>query len=467
MGETLKEYGNGFQVKVIAALLTDREFLNKIYDILLPEYFDSKALTFLCKSTFDYFREYRKLPTIEVYKIQLSNIQIELDKVEAKNALVEVWKHREDDDLEFIKKEIHSFCTNQVLKKAILDSVELLKKGNFDQIKRNIDDALKITDPNKSKGLDYLQDIDYRYSEEEVKVRISTGWTVIDELMGGGLPKGNMASVLAPSGVGKSWLLCCLGAAALKLGYRVLHYTLELNDIYTAQRYDTIITGIASDDLKYNVDEVKKRLSRITKGQLIIEEHPSGTLSFMGWVNSLDKHIMMDRKPDLVIVDYPEIMKVNYNDNMREDKVLSELYKDMRGEAGLKDFALWVADQTNREGDKQEVAKGNTISNSFAKKYHLDFMLTWSRHEKNVMNNTAQGFIDKSRLGPDKITLPAYCDLDHGKIEFYHPKTDKGQETKDKIISNEEYDRQQAQELFNKFERKKGLNSGTESKNFI
>lgn len=466
MGETLKEYGNTFQVKVIAALLTDREFLNQIYDILLPEYFDSKSLNFLCKSTFDYFKEYRKLPTVEVYKVQLSNIENELDKAEAKNSLVEVWKNRESDDLDFIKKELHSFCTNQVIKKAILDSVDLLKRGNYEQIKTNIDNALKITDKSKSKGLDYLEDIDYRYSEEEVKERISTGWAVIDELMGGGLPKGNMASILAPSGVGKSWLLCCLGAAALKAGKTVIHYTLELNDIYTAQRYDTIITGMESDDLKHNIDVIKKKLSKITNGKLIIEEHPSGTLSQIGWVNSIDKHIMMGRKPDLVIVDYPEIMKVNYNDNMREDKVLSELYKDMRGEAGMKDFALWVADQTNREGDKQEVAKGNTISNSFAKKYHLDFMLTWSRHEKNVMNDTAQGFVDKSRLGPDKMTLPAYCDLNRGKIEFYHPNTDKGQSTKEKMVSTEEYDREQAAQLFNKFQQQKGLN-GTESKNII
>ena len=113
--------------------------------------------------------------------------------------------------------------------------------------------------------------------------------------------------------------------SGIEVGLQSITLYIELNDIYTAQRYDTIITGIASDDLKYNVDEVKKRLSRITKGQLIIEEHPSGTLSFMGWVNSLDKHIIMDRKPDLVIVDYPEIMKVNYNDNMREDKVFNEL----------------------------------------------------------------------------------------------------------------------------------------------
>ena len=138
MGETLKEYGNTFQVKVIAALLTDREFLNQIYDILLPEYFDSKSLNFLCKSTFDYFKEYRKLPTVEVYKVQLSNIENELDKAEAKNSLVEVWKNRESDDLDFIKKELHSFCTNQVIKKAILDSVDLLKRGNYEQIKTNI-----------------------------------------------------------------------------------------------------------------------------------------------------------------------------------------------------------------------------------------------------------------------------------------------------------------------------------------
>ena len=40
MTDKLSEYGWGFQVKVLAAMFTDRLFLQQIADIIRPEYFE-------------------------------------------------------------------------------------------------------------------------------------------------------------------------------------------------------------------------------------------------------------------------------------------------------------------------------------------------------------------------------------------------------------------------------------------
>ena len=45
--EKLSNYGYGFQSKLIVSLMTDKEFLKQIYDLLEPEYFDKEFLRWM------------------------------------------------------------------------------------------------------------------------------------------------------------------------------------------------------------------------------------------------------------------------------------------------------------------------------------------------------------------------------------------------------------------------------------
>ena len=74
--------------------------------------------------------------------------------------------------------------------------------------------------------------------------------------MDGGLAKGELGVVMAPAGIGKSWMLINIGANAIRQGKTVIHYTLELNDNYVGQRYDSVVTGIAAQNLKNHTDIV-------------------------------------------------------------------------------------------------------------------------------------------------------------------------------------------------------------------
>lgn len=73
MTDTLNNYGYQFQVKVLSAMITDRSFTSQIYEIIDPNYFDSESIKFLVKNTKVYFKEYRSLPTIEVFKVQIES----------------------------------------------------------------------------------------------------------------------------------------------------------------------------------------------------------------------------------------------------------------------------------------------------------------------------------------------------------------------------------------------------------
>jgi hypothetical protein len=64
------QYGKTFQLKIIAALLKDKTFLQQIYDILIPEYFDSEANVWIVDTIMKYYPEYKQVPTLEVFKVK-------------------------------------------------------------------------------------------------------------------------------------------------------------------------------------------------------------------------------------------------------------------------------------------------------------------------------------------------------------------------------------------------------------
>ena len=59
MTDRLSSYGYAFQIKVITALLTDKSFLEQISDIMLSEYFESDANSWIVDTILDYHKEYK------------------------------------------------------------------------------------------------------------------------------------------------------------------------------------------------------------------------------------------------------------------------------------------------------------------------------------------------------------------------------------------------------------------------
>jgi hypothetical protein len=110
-----------------------------------------------------HFREYKCPPSKDVLKVKITEIENDILKTAILEQLKEVFRYMESDDLTFVKDEILSFCKNQEIKRAIMDSVSLLKMGSYDEIKNKIDSAMKAgADTNI--GLDYKENISARYA---------------------------------------------------------------------------------------------------------------------------------------------------------------------------------------------------------------------------------------------------------------------------------------------------------------
>jgi len=414
--DTLSKYGQSFQSKVVSALLTDTKFLDTIGEITTPKFFENDANKWIISEILDYHNEYKKAPTLDVFKVQLSKVDNDILKKTVIDQLKHVHTQIGNVDLDYIKNEFKDFCINQNLKGVILRSVDLLQAGSYDRIKDLVDSAMKVgTETNL--GMDYIEDFDIR-TEELNRKTVPTKWNPINDLMDGGLGPGELGVVVAPSGVGKTWILTAIGAEAVRRGLSVVHYTMELSEHYVGARYDTVFTQIPSTELKEKKEEVKGKISNL-KGKLLIKYFPPKGVSVKKLQQHIEKMVTLDNKPDVIIVDYADLL---LSDSNKSDSTYAEqggVYIDLRGMSGELEIPIWTASQTNRSAIDSEVIEADKIADSYAKVMNADFIMSWSRKSKDKLNDTARAHIMKNRFGPDGITFPCKMNTNTGYIEVY------------------------------------------------
>jgi replicative DNA helicase len=416
MQDTLSKYGQSFQTKVISALITDVRLVDTLHEVIHTKFFESEANKWIVEHIIEYYNQYKSNPSLDVFKVEVSKLD---DKSTQKNIieqLKQVFTAIGDADLQYVKDEFSSFCINQNLKNVIVQSVDLLKAGNYDKIKELVDKAMKVG-VEADLGMDYVLDFDER-TDEINRSTIPTDWDTINDLMDGGLGPGELGVVVAPSGVGKTWVLCALGAAAIRAGKTVVHYSMELSEKYVGSRYDTVFTQIPSADLPNKKDDVKDKIRKL-KGKLIIKYFPPKGVSPKKLEAHIEKMTAAGNKPDLIIVDYADLLLSHTN---KSDSTYGEqggVYIELRGLGGELGIPIWTASQTNRTGIDAEVIEADKIADSYAKVMNADFIMSLSRKSKDKLNNTARMHIMKNRFGQDGITFPCKMDTNKGVLEVY------------------------------------------------
>ena len=416
MQDTLSKYGQSFQTKVISALITDVRLVDTLHEVIHTKFFESEANKWIVEHIVEYYNQYKSVPSLDVFKVEVSKLD---DKSTQKNIveqLKQVFTAIGDADLQYVKDEFSAFCINQNLKNVIVQSVDLLKAGNYDRIKELVDKAMKVG-VEADLGMDYVLDFDER-TDEINRSTIPTDWDTINDLMDGGLGPGELGVVVAPSGVGKTWVLCALGAAAIRAGKTVVHYSMELSEKYVGSRYDTVFTQIPSADLPNKKDDVKDKIRKL-KGKLIIKYFPPKGVSPKKLEAHIEKMTAAGNKPDLIIVDYADLLLSHTN---KSDSTYGEqggVYIELRGLGGELGIPIWTASQTNRTGIDAEVIEADKIADSYAKVMNADFIMSLSRKSKDKLNNTARMHIMKNRFGQDGITFPCKMDTNKGVLEVY------------------------------------------------
>jgi len=419
---SFSKYGKSFQETLAQLILEDRPFADQIEEVLNVKFFEIKYLNIFVSKILEYRNKYGVHPTT---KIMASVLRTEMD--DENDAIQKQVRDffartmvKSVEGKEYIKDTSLDFCKKQNLKGAILKSIGLLQTSSYDEIKNVIDEAMKLGIDNNH-GHDYKKDFELRYVHH-ARNPVSTGWKIIDDITKNGLGKGELGVVIAPTGAGKSMVLAHLGAQAVKDGKNVVHYTLELSEAVTGQRYDSCISGVRLSDLTSMKDLVFEKVKDV-EGSLVIKEYPTRSASVNVLASHLEKLKKRNQKIDVILVDYADLLKpsTNYKEKRQE---LESIYESLRALAQEHDCPVWTASQTNRSGLNAEVITMESISEAFSKCFVADFIFSISRTIKDKNANTGRLFIAKNRNGFDGLVYPIFMDPSNVKIKVFEQDED-------------------------------------------
>ena len=411
---SISQYGHAFQVKVISSLLTHKVFLVNIYDIISDEYFENPAHKWIINEIIKYYDLYHSTVTMEVLTIELQKLENEVLQISIKEQLKLAYVSSQD-DLEYVQEEFTNFCKNQQLKRALLSSVDLLQAGDFEGIRFLVDNALKAG-AEKNLGHEYEKDIETRYREDS-RVVVPTPWEIFNNLLQGGLGNGDFGLIYGGPGGGKSWMLVALGAYAARLGYNVLHYTLELSEEYVGLRYDANFTGISVTNIKNHKKEVEELIKQIP-GKVIIKEYPTGRVT----LSTIEAHIEQCKslgfEPDLIIIDYLDLLRAKRK-NIDKKAEIDDIYLGAKGLAKTLKLPLWSVSQVNRAGAQDNIIEGDKAAGSYDKQMITDFSASLSRKRKDKVEGTGRFHVMKNRYGPDGLSYSAKINTECGDFKLF------------------------------------------------
>ncbi len=413
--KALNQYGKGFQLKVLGSLLTDKSFLLNVRDVLQEDYFDSDAHKWIINQIVKYFDKYHTTITMDVLKVELQKVENDILKVALKEELRNSYQASQD-DLDYVQEEFTTFCKNQEMKQAILNSTDLLKAGDFDGIRNTIEKAMKAG-MDKNIGHEYNKDIETRY-RTDYRPTIPSPWPILNDGIQGGFGPGDLAIVFGNPGGGKSWTMVAIAAHAVKLGYKVNYYTLELGEDYVGKRFDCYFTGYSIDEVNNHRKEVQKVVDNL-KGKLIVKEYAPKNATVNTVKSHVQKCIDMDHKPDLIIIDYVDYLRAPSKGKFSERKdEIDDVFIATKGLAKELKVPILTPSQVNRMGAKDSVIEGDKAAGSYDKMMVADICLSLSRQKEDKVLGTGRVHVMKNRYGQDGMTYNVKMDTNNGHIEF-------------------------------------------------
>jgi len=405
----------------MTALLVDRSWAAQMSEVLKPAHFELKYLEFLSTRYLAYTEKYKDYPSL---KLLVSIVRDELkmgNDLQLRDQIVDFIKEVNANsfagDLPHVKEKSLDFCKKQNLKRALEKTVDDIAMENYDSIVETIKKALSAGTAADT-GHDFFEDTEARF-QSIVRNVIPTGFPELDakDIFQGGIGQGELGSIVASTGAGKSHCLTALGANALRLGYNVVYYTFELSAPKIGIRFDSNFCDIDSNDIVERKEEVLRFYENNKFGKLIIKSYPANTATVGTLRAHMEKLSVKDFRPDLVIIDYADIMRSSRQyDSPRHE--LKLLYEELRSLADEMHVPIWTASQSNREGANSEIIDVTNMSESYGKAATADIVLSLSRRAHEKASGAARLFIAKNRAGRDGLVFPIKMNTARSQFEF-------------------------------------------------
>ena len=412
--------GNTFQIQLLNNIVTYKEFTNSIIEVIDPHYFDNQYFRIICQMIKEYYTKYEHTPTFDTLEqLTKSEISSPMAQKSILDTLEQV-KNVTDEGSAFVQEKSLKFCKQQELQKVMVKTQSIIDKGDFesyDKLEEMVRGALQVGEVDKGTAdvffnLDEVLNDDYRHP-------IPIGVPGIDNLLKGGLAKGEIGVILAPTGVGKSTFTTKIANHAFNLGYNVLQIFFEDNPKIIQRKHITLWTGIHPDDLTERREEVMEKVNHIRetrKNKLIMKKLASDTVTMSQIKNQVRKMIAEGNRVDMIILDYIDcvVPDKNLGDEWKSEGSVMRGFEAMCHEL---DIAGWTATQGNRSSISSEVVTTDQMGGSIKKAQVGHVIITVAKSLQQKEMKLATIAITKSRIGKDGVIFEK-CKFDNGMLDI-------------------------------------------------
>lgn len=408
MNKNFDYLGNTFQIQLLNQIIVDKDFSSSIMDVIESVYFDNKYFKIILQMTKEYYKKYESTPNFDTLgQIVRSEISQEM----VAKIVLDTIKQIQDAPIEgtmFVQEKALKFCKQQELQKAMDKAQKIITQGDFesyDKVEGLMRDALQVGEIDKGQtdifeNLDTVLDEDYRHP-------IPMGIPGIDKLLKGGLAKGEIGVILAPTGVGKTTILSKIANTAFNLGYNVLQIFFEDNPKIIQRKHFTMWTGIEPDNLVLHKEDVMSKITEIKEtmqNRLILKKMASDTMTMNQIKGQVRKMIADGIKIDLVLVDYIDCI-LPESSSKDEWKAEGSVMRGFEAMCHELDLVGWTATQGNRSSISAEVVTTDQMGGSIKKAQVGHVIISVAKTLTQKEMNLATIAITKSRLGKDGVVF--------------------------------------------------------------
>jgi replicative DNA helicase len=399
--------GPDFQVRLVAQLLVDNRFAESIIDIIDPNYFRENGLKLIVSTIKETYQKYNIIPDIGSVEFRLlENITNEFDQDYSLAELKKVKDINLNDGLG-VQEIAMKFCKREELIKSLKLAQSIIDKGDdekYGDIEEILKKALQYGET-KDNGLNVLENID-AVLVDDFRKPIPTGIKKLDEVMDGGLSKGELGIILAPFGVGKTTMITKIANTGLNCGKNVLQIFFEDTSKIIQRKHLACWSGIKLNDLSLHKEELRELVEKkkLEGGHLILKKFPSDGTTIPIIRQYVRKLIAQGFKPDIILLDYIDCVEPSKkieDVNVGEGKVMRQ-FETLLSEF---DMAGWTAVQGNRSSIGAEVVEANQMGGSIKKGQIGHFVVSIAKTLDQKENGTATMAILKSRFGKDGIVF--------------------------------------------------------------
>ena len=429
--------GEGYQKLLVKCLVEDQHFFIKLYPILDQNAFTYKELRQIVAFMKERYFATESVPTYVSLKIMANSKIMDDVSRELVIALLSEIRDSKIDDILLIEEEAIEFFKQQNLIKAIRKAEDIIKKGEhyrYSEIEGFFQDALKVNRiENTSFRLFENIESDLR---DDYRHTIPTGATKLDEVLYGGIGRGELGLIVCPLGVGKTSSTTGFAAHAATYkceennygGYKVLHIFFEDNDVVIRRKYYGYKLNIDAEELSkpgirdYAIAELSKddEIRRMLTSNIKCCHLETGEVSASDIEIELRKHIASGFQPDMVILDYFECLrpekKSDFNDSewSREGVSMRKLERLVN----KYNIAMWVPVQGTKSSIGAEYVGMLQAGGSVKKTQIGHIVITFAQTEEQKSNGVLTLRISKFRAGRVKESVFEGVEFNNGTCKF-------------------------------------------------